>query len=406
MYFADRVIPMLPKELSNGVCSLNAGEDKLTFSALMEISREGEILSFQFRKSVICSKVRGVYSEVNQIFSKKAAPEVKKKYAPVIRSLNAARELALLLKARSRQNGTMDLESRESKFRLDENGVCVEVSPRTSGEAEEMIEQLMIAANQSAAILAREKEIPFVYRVHGEPQPERIQNLITLVEAVGLNSLPLKKEKVKPLDFTNILEQAKGIPAFHAVSHQILRTMEKAKYAPEPLGHFGLALQDYCHFTSPIRRYPDTAIHRILGELLAGEDKTSLVKRFSGYAEQVSAESSKCEIRAMTAERSAEACYMAEYMRSHIGECFDGIVSGVTMRGVFVELPNSVEGFVPVDSFEGCRFYFDGMMTQTDEISGKKLTIGTPLRVQAVGADVSSGRIDFIPAEENTSPSA
>lgn len=397
VYFADRVIPMLPKQLSNGACSLNAGEDKLTFSALIRLDREGTILSYEFKKSVINSKVRGVYSEVNQLFSKMASPEIKQKYAPVARSLSAARELAQILKDRSRMRGTMDFESGESRFTLDENGVCVDVQPRTGGEAEEMIEQLMIAANQAAAMLAREKQIPFVYRIHENPNPDRVHQLAQMIDAIGLNSRSIKKENPGTTDFAAILKQASGTPLEKIVSHQMLRTMEKAKYGTSPSGHFGLALKDYCHFTSPIRRYPDLAIHRILSALCKGEKKEAIEKQYAAFAEMAAAESSAHEVRALTAERSAEDCYMAEYMCAYIGEEYEGVVSGVTQRGIFVELPNSVEGFVSIDSFEDADYQFDGMITQIDRRTGKKLTIGTPMRILVVSADVATGRIDFAP---------
>lgn len=398
VYFADRVIPMLPKELSNGVCSLNAGEDKLTFSAIIELDKQGAILSYQFKKSVINSKVRGVYSEVNQLFDKTADAELRKKYAPVIRSLNAARELADILKERSIQNGTVDLDSTESKFTLNEEGICINVEPRETGESEQMIEQLMITANQAAAKLARASGIPFVYRVHEQPNPERVANLVQLVGALGLNAQRLKKDgELKTADFADIMKQASGTPAQKVISHQLLRTMAKARYDTAPIGHFGLALADYCHFTSPIRRYPDTAIHRILSAMLKTKNKEELVRRYEAFANAAASESSAAEVRAMQAERSAESCYMAEYVTQHIGDCYDGIISGVTQRGVFVELPNSVEGFVPVESFEGAKFRFDGMITQIDENTGRKLTIGQPLSIRVAAADVASGRIDFVP---------
>ena len=401
VYFADRVVPMLPEELSNGACSLNAGTDKLTFSAIVELSAAGEILSYRFRKSVIRSRVRGVYSEVNQIFSGKADSELKKKYFPVIRSLNAARELAKILKKRSGENGSFDIESTESEFTLDKQGVCVDVRPRRSGEAEEMIEQLMITANQAAAKLAKAKGIPFVYRVHEQPDPERVQTLIQLVDAVGLNSRTLKgKGELSAADFAAVLEQAKDTPIQKIISHQLLRTMAKARYDSQPIGHFGLALEDYCHFTSPIRRYPDLAIHRILTALLTEKDQ-SKVSRFQSFAAGAAKASSSAEVRAMAAERDTEDCYMAEYISRHIGEVYDGVISGVTQRGVFVELANTVEGFVPIDSFQGANYQFDGMITQTDRNSGKKLTIGQPMRIQVVSADVAGGRIDFAPADTN-----
>lgn len=401
VYFADRVIPMLPKELSNGVCSLNAGEDKLTFSAIVELDKTGKIISYQFKKSVIHSKVRGVYSEVNKILDKTADADLKKKYFPVIRSLNAAKELADIIKERSRRNGTMELESSESRFTLNDKGICVDVQPRVSGQAEDLIEQLMVTANQAAAKLAKAEQIPFVYRVHANPDPHRVENLTNLVDALGLNSRTLKKENPSTADFAAILEQATGTPAQKVISHQILRTMEKAKYSTEPVGHFGLALEDYCHFTSPIRRYPDTSIHRILSALASGKTKEYLCKQYADFAAMSAADSSRFEVRAMMAERSAEDCYMAEYMTQHIGECYTGIISGVTQRGIFVELPSSAEGFVPVDSFEGTRYRFDGMITQIDELSGNKLTIGQSLQIKVVSADVATGRIDFIPAPQS-----
>ena len=398
VYFADRVIPMLPEALSNGVCSLNAGEDKLTFSAIIELDKQGTILSFRFRKSIINSKVRGVYGEVNQLFNGTADKALRKKDSPVIRSLHAARELAEILKARAKRSGTVELDSTESRFVLDGQGVCVDVQPRESGEAEQMIEQLMITANQAAAQLAKRANLPFVYRIHEQPAPDRVESLADLVGALGLNPVSLRHSaSVKTADFAAIMEQAEGTPAQKVISHQLLRTMAKARYDTQPVGHFGLALEDYCHFTSPIRRYPDTAIHRILSAYLA-KDK-QIAAHYTEFAREAASNSSKCEVRAMAAERSAEDCYMAEYMRQHIGEEATGVISGVTMRGVFVELPNTVEGFVPITSFEGAHFEFDGMITQYDATTGRKLTIGQPLRVKAVAADVASGRIDFLPVE-------
>ena len=400
VYFADRVVPMLPKELSNGVCSLNAGEDKLAFSALMELDRNGELLSWQFRKTLIRSKVRGVYQEVNEIFSGKAGKELRKKYAPVIRSLNVARELAQVLRQRARARGVMDLESSEPQFTLDEKGVCVGMQPRVQGEAEQMIEELMVTANCAAAKLAREKGLPFVYRVHQKPDPERVRNLARLAGLFGLDARGLHTGEPQPADFSALLRQTEGLPVRKLVSMQVLRTMEKARYSPEPQGHFGLALADYCHFTSPIRRYPDTAVHRILSGFVSGMSPEELVRRYEAFAAQAAAESSRCEVRAMTAERSAEDCYMAEFLSHHIGECFDGTVCGVTARGVFVELESSAEGFVPVESFSGADFHFDGEIAQVDAVSGRRLTIGDALRIRVAAADIATGRIDFVPAEE------
>lgn len=402
VYFADRVVPMLPESLSNGACSLGAGEDKLAFSALLELDGSGKILSYRFRKSVIRSKVRGVYSEVNSIFAGTADRELRKKYFPVVRSLRAARELAGVLQKRFSAGGTIDLETRETAFALDANGVCTAISPRRSGEAERMIESLMISANCAAAMLARSAGIPFVYRVHEQPDPERVETLIRLAEAAGLDASPLKrgKGKLTPADFSALLEEAKDTPAGAVISHQVLRTMAKARYSTEPLGHFGLALEDYCHFTSPIRRYPDTSVHRILSALVSGKNGKALAMKYASFAEESARSSSEAEVRAMSAERSAEDCYMAEYASQHIGEIQEGLVSGVTMRGVFVELPDTLEGFVSMESFPGADYRFDGALSQRDAKTGARITIGTPLRVRLIGADVASGRIDFAFAEE------
>lgn len=400
VYFPDRVIPMLPVQLSNGVCSLNAGEDKLTLSALIDFDKQGKMLSFRFRKSVIRSKVRGVYSEVNQLFSNCAGKELKKKYAPVIRSLHAARELALLLKERARQAGKIDFESTEPKFTLDGNGVCVDAEPRKHGEAEELIEQFMIAANRAAAMLARENGIPFVYRVHEPPQKERVEELIRLAELLGIPSQNLHQDQPKTADFAKMLELAKGTPAEKILSYQVLRTMEKAKYLPEPKGHFGLALSDYCHFTSPIRRYPDTVVHRILSALLSREKPQEITGKYASFVQKASKQSSQREIVAVNAERAADSCFMAEFMRGHIGEEFDGIISSVTQRGIFVELESGAEGLIPVEGFEGARMIFDGMLSYTDEVTGKRFTVGQPIRILVAASEIASGRIDFLPAAQ------
>lgn len=398
VYLPDRVVPMLPTALSNDACSLNAGEEKRAFSATVYLNHHGDIVDYNFKKSIIVSKVRGVYSEVTSIFEGTAAPEVIAKYEPVMDSLLAARELATLLKKKSRQNGTMEIESNESKFILDENGVCIDVQPRTTGEAEELIEQLMITANQAAAKMGEKYDIPFVYRVHEKPDPERIQILCDLLSALKLNFGGLRKENPKTGEFATVMDQAKDTPLHKIVSLQVLRTMEKARYATDPKGHFGLALQDYSHFTSPIRRYPDTCIHRILSTLCETENVKYCKEHYTAYAAKVARDCSRLEVAAMTAERSADDVFMAEFMRRHIGEEFDGVICGVTARGVFVELESSAEGFVPVDTFEDANFVFDGMLTQTDEASKLTMTIGQPIRIKVIGSDVSTGRIDFVPA--------
>ena len=399
VYFADRVIPMLPEALSNGVCSLNAGTDKLTFSALMEFDKEGNMVDYQFRKTVIDSKVRGVYSEVNEILAGTASQEILQKYAPVMDSLMAAKELAGVFEQAAKARGNMDLSSDETKFVLDENGVCIALLPRTTGEAEQLIEQMMIAANIAAARAALKAEIPFLYRVHERPQPDRVEELAELLERLGIPCRELRRGKPSTKDFGAILDRVKGTPRESLVNQRVLRTMEKAHYSDREIGHFGLALGEYSHFTSPIRRYPDTSIHRILSDLVAGTDQTTLKKRYGEFATLAAAESSKNEVRAVTGERAAEDCYVAEYMKAHLGERHTGIISGVTPKGLFVKLENNAEGFVSLNDFENCEFEFDGEVAHRDLRSGRVLMMGEELGIIVAAADVATGRVDFMPQE-------
>lgn len=396
VYFADRVIPMLPKELSNGICSLTPKEDRLTFSALLNIDKKGNLKTFEFKKSVINSKVRGVYSEVNSILAAEASESVKKKYSIIENSLLEAYELSKILRENAQKRGNMELESVESRFKLDESGACVDVQKRTRGAAEEMIEQFMIMANQAAALYAKGAQIPFVFRVHEMPSPEKINILAQTMSLFGLKAYRIR-QGLKVKDISDILEQIKGTDISSIVSNQVLRSMSKARYFEEPLGHFGLALEDYCHFTSPIRRYPDTAIHRILSDLVSGVSVDKIEKNYKNFVKNVSAKSSECEIRAVKAERDTEKCYMAEYMQSHIGETFEGKISGAIQTGIFVELESGIEGFVGIEYFPGYGFEFDGIMSFINKKSGVSMSIGDKITVKVLSADVSAGKIDFIP---------
>ena len=398
VYFADRVIPMLPEVLSNGACSLNAGTDKLAFSALIELDKEGHITKYDFKKTIINSKVRGVYSEVNEILDGTASEEILNKYAPVMESLMSAKELADILKANSAARGTMELDSGESKFILDENGICIDIMPRVSGEAEQLIEQMMVTANIAAAKFSLDHKLPFLYRVHGTPDPKRVEEFVTLLQLVGVPCKEIVKPNPETQDFAAILDRVRGLPCETLVSQRLLRTMEKARYSTEETGHFGLALSDYSHYTSPIRRYPDTSIHRVLSAFVEGMPAEEVRRRYAQFCETSATESSRNEIRALIAERDAEDCYMAEYMSQHIGEHFEGTVSGVTMRGVFVRLENSVEGFVSLDAFEGEDFVYDGLITQRSP--KRELTIGTPLPIIVASAYVATGKVDFVPDKE------
>ncbi len=397
VYFPDRVVPMLPEALSNGVCSLNAGEDKLTFSALIDFDCDGNMEDFIFRKSVIRSKVRGVYSEVNSLFSGTASENIKKKYAPVSETLEAARELAGILIRRGQERGELDLSSEETKFVLDNDGVCTELIPREEGEAEKLIEALMVSANIAAAKVSLIEKVPFLYRVHEKPSASKVEELYELLDRLAVPCGELKKGKPSAKDFSIVLQRVRGQRLESLVNQRILRTMEKARYDDKELGHFGLALGEYSHFTSPIRRYPDLAIHRVLGEIVSGEDKEKITARYKEFVSRASKQSSETEIRAVDAERSADDCFVAEYMLAHLGEHHLGTISGVTPKGVFVRLDNNAEGFVSLNDFENRNFEFDGEVAHVDPHSGRVLMMGEELGVIIAGADVASGRVDFVP---------
>lgn len=394
VYFADRVIPMLPVEISNGCCSLNAGVKKLTFSAIMTLDSKAELVDYRFEKSVICSKVRGVYSEVNSIIDGSADDAVKQKYESVYDTIFAAKELADILKAKAKQRGELDIESSELRFVLDENGVCTGVSPRERGEAEELIEQFMITANRAAALYAKSAGIPFVYRVHEAPEQERLESLSEIAAACGF---PVRRLKtgVHQTDLAQLISSAKETKYSQLISMQVLRTMAKARYDSRPLGHFGLSLADYCHFTSPIRRYPDTSIHRILTDLVSGVPVDEIERRYADFAKESAKISSDRELRAVRAEREAEKCYAAEYMSSHIGEIHHGIVSGVTNRGIFVCIENGIEGFVNLAQLEDAFYEFNGTTTTTDRRSGESYSIGDNVMIKVIAASVPAGTVDF-----------
>ena len=354
---------------------------------------------YEFRKAVINSKVRGVYSEVNEILAGTASQQLLDKYAPVMDSLMAAYELFHVFQKAAEARGNMDLSSDETKFVLDENGVCVQLLPRTTGEAEQLIEQMMIAANIASARAALQAEIPFLYRVHERPQPDRVDELAELLERLGIPCRELRKGKPSTKDFGAILDRVKGTPRESLVNQRVLRTMEKAHYADREIGHFGLALGEYSHFTSPIRRYPDTSIHRILSDLVAGADQTTLKRRYGEFTSLAAAQSSQTEVRAVTGERSAEDCYIAEYMKAHLGERHTGIISGVTPKGIFVKLENNAEGFVSLNEFENREFEYDGEVSHRDLRSGRVLMMGEEIGIIVAAADVATGRVDFVPQE-------
>lgn len=398
IYYANKVVPMLPKELSNGICSLNPQEDRLAFSCLMKLDSDGKLVSYKFSKTVIRSRVKGVYSEINQILdctknNTEIPKELAEKYDGLVPSILLMDELAAILTENKIKRGAPQIETSEAKLIIDENDVCVDVQKRERGRSELIIEEFMLMANTAAARLAKESGVPFVYRIHEDPSPEKVQELVDIVSRLNI-AVP-HFTSVKPKHLAEILEKTKDLPLAAAVNNMVLRSMAKAKYSDEPIGHFGLVLEDYAHFTSPIRRYPDLAIHRILTDLCYNKQPQKFMqKRYAGFAKEAAQQSSECELVAMRIERECDDCYCAEYMTAHIGEEFEGIISSVQEFGFFVELPNTVEGLVRLESLKNGPYDYDGHFTLTK--NGKNVyQVGGSVKVICANTNVSSGQVDF-----------
>jgi len=393
VYFADSVVPMLPVELSNDVCSLNPNQDRLAFSALVSLDAAGAITGYQFRKTVIKSRVKGVYGEINAILDGTADKAVLKKYKGLEQTIALMAELADVLNESRRRRGAMELESVESKIIVGADGRAVDVQPRTRGKSEQMIEEFMLVANEAAASLATQQELPFVYRVHENPAPDKLERLYEVLDKLGV-SFRRPKGAVGTRQLAAILHKVEGKPTAGIVNTMVLRSMAKAKYSEVDMGHFGLSLNHYTHFTSPIRRYPDLTIHRILTGYLGGMKRENLQKRFGAFAPLSASQSTQREIAAMTAERECEDAYKAEYMRQFLGEEFDGVISSAVSFGFYVQLPNTVEGLVGLRTLPG-EWIYDGVIAFQNRTTAKQLRVGDAVRVRVAAANVAVGQIDF-----------
>lgn len=394
IYYADRVVPMLPKELSNGICSLNPNVDRLAFSCLMEVSFEGRLTSYRFEKSVIRSRVKGVYSQVNKILDGSAEEELRAKYAAVIDKLLIMRELAQILERNRQNRGAPEIDTAESRIITDENGICIDIKPRERGAAERIIEEFMLMANNSAAALAMKEKIPFVYRVHEAPAAEKLIQLNETLTAIGIDPEGIG-ERSSAADLAAIIRNNRDSEKYSVINKIVLRTMMKAKYSEEPIGHYGLVMPEYSHFTSPIRRYSDLAIHRILTDYVYALDHEKLCRRYSAFAQSASLQASNTELAAVRCERECEAFYAAEYMKNHIGEEYDGIISGVSAGGVYVELPNTVEGMVSAAALPAGEYEVQHGVILTGAADGSVFAVGDRVRVRCVSANVNGGFIDF-----------
>lgn len=395
IYYADRVVPMLPKGLSNGICSLNPQEDRLTFSVFMDLSRDGRLLSYRLCKSIIRSRVKGVYSEINSIFSGEATDSLMKKYAEVLPSLKIMRGLAKILHKARGTRGAFDFETSESALIIDSSGVISDIKKRERGESEKLIEEFMLCANEAVATFAQEHRLPFVFRVHAEPEATKLEGLATALKAAGIDARSIHPG-LEPKDVAKILTKIEGTPKAKALNDLVLRSMSKARYSPVCGGHFGLALKNYCHFTSPIRRYPDLAIHRILTDSLNGVAMEEIEKRYAGFAADASDQSSTREVAAMQIEWSCEDAYKAEYMSAHIGEQFSGTITSVKAFGMYVTLDNTVEGLVRVENIPGGWYEYDEpTMSMYCQRNGRRYSMGDAVRIIVERANVPLGQIDF-----------
>ena len=396
VYFADQVVPMLPVELSNGICSLNPREDRLTLSCLMTLDPSGTILEHTISKSVIRSAERMTYEDCNLLLSD-ANPALADHYAHILPMLRDMVQLSHTLERRRKNRGALELESGESYILCDSMGRPVEVLAREQGESEKLIESFMLCANETVAKHLFELHLPAVYRVHEKPSQDKTETLRAMLSPLGY-SLP----DAGGFSLQKVLDAAKGKPEAPAVSMMILRSMMKARYDTENLGHFGLAAPYYCHFTSPIRRYPDLMVHRCLHALL-DKQPAGQRKALAKACEKAAVQSSQRELAAQSAERDIDKLYFADYMGQHLGETFPASVSGLTRFGLFAALPNGVEGFLPVETLPEDHYVYDEThMTLTGERTGQRYTFGMALTVVCVSADASAGRIEFrLPGRED-----
>ncbi len=390
VYFTDKVVPMLPPALSNGACSLNSGEDKYALSAIIDLSPQGEILSCRLEPTVIRSRVRGVYSEVNRIFDGTADREIKSKYKEVMPTLAKMHELYLLLRAKSERRGALMLETSEAEIVLADDGTPCDIIKRERGDAEKLIEEFMLTANEAVATLLSERGIPCVYRVHENPPPEKLADFLSFAHNAGFDTSRISREKSTPADFSALLAEASERGIAVPVSYAMLRAMSKAKYSDVRHPHFGLGIELYCHFTSPIRRLSDLATHRIIHKvLLEGKRPES----YSGYARRAAAAATEAELRALNAERRIENLYKVIYMEQFVGEEFDAVINSVTSFGFFAELENTCEGLVPISELPGMFVFDEKNLTLRSRDTVYRL--GDRVRVRLEECDIIRGKLRF-----------
>ncbi len=416
VYLVDRVIPMLPHTLSNGICSLNQGEDRLSLSCLMTVDLKGEITDYEICESVISVDRRMSYTVVSRLLASEDVPQEewdqdtvrdRETYSELLPMFLQMRDLSAILRAKRRKRGSIDFDFPECKITLDQEGHPISIRPYERNVATDLIEDFMLAANETVASHFYWLEVPFVYRIHEVPDADRIQRLAAFISGFGLSMKTLGRngkasgEEIHPKEIQKLLAKIEGTPEEALISRLALRSMKQAKYSVECAGHFGLACKYYCHFTSPIRRYPDLQIHRIIKEQLRGKLTEERITHYQSILPQVAKHASEMERRADEAERETDKLKKAEYMEQFIGECFEGVVSGVTAWGVYVELPNTVEGLIHISKLPGDFYYYNEAVCElTDDYSHRSFRPGMKVKVCVDGSDRFTRTVDFSLVEE------
>ena len=400
VYLVDRVIPMLPHALSNGICSLNQGEERLALSCIMTVNPKGEIIDHTITESVICVDRRMTYTNVKKILADHD-PEVIAEYEPLVPMFEKMAELAAILRKKRMKRGSIDFDFPETKVILDKNGNPVDIRPYDRNVATKLIEDFMLAANETVAAEYYWRELPFVYRTHEQPDSEKIQKLSTFINNFGY-SLHIGSDEVHPKELQKLLEKIDGTSEEPLISRLTLRSMKQARYTVENTGHFGLAADCYCHFTSPIRRYPDLQIHRIIKDSLRGRLGEKRIGHYMQILPEVAKHASEMERRADEAERETIKLKKVQYMEKHIGETFAGVISGVAEYGFFVELENTVEGLVRVTSLTDDFYqYYEETYELVGEATNRRFKLGQQVRVTVDNCDRIMRTIDFTLADSD-----
>ena len=399
VYLVDRVIPMLPFALSNGICSLNAGVDRLALSCMMTIDKKGQVKSHRIAETVIRVNERMSYTDVNDIVTNHKK-ETCERYEKLVSMFEAMKELALILRKKRIKKGSIDFDFPECKIKLDDKGHPIAIEPYDRNIATKIIEEFMLAANQVVAEEYFWMDIPFLYRTHEYPDAEKIQDLARMTAGFG-HHIKLSQREIHPREIQKLIEEIEGTKEEAFLSRLTLRAMKRAQYTTVNTGHFGLATQYYCHFTSPIRRYPDLQIHRIIKDDLRGRMNEKKMEHYQTILPEVTRQASETERRAEEAERETIRLKKAEYMEAHIGEVFEGVISGITNWGIYVELSNTIEGLVHVANMYDDHYdYYEDRYEMVGEHTGKTYKLGETVYVRVIDADCLTRTIDFEMADE------